>query len=99
LRHSALGIDTLNGRHSVKRAIAGLTDNIEPEPRNVIGAGPRRVSDDLRLHRAAIDVVPSQFGFVDVSPAQSRILPANRLAIEDQRGDRLPRLPGELVVS
>jgi hypothetical protein len=44
-------------------------------------------------------VVPSQFGFVDVSPAQSRILPANRLAIEDQRGDRLPRLPGELVVS
>ena len=83
-----MGIDPLHRGDGRQHAAAAAGGHLELEPGDVAGRRARRVADDLADHGAAVAVLPARTG----------IVPADGLAVGDQRRDRLAESPGELAV-
>src|SRR5438874_177305 len=87
LRRPTLGVDALDGLHTRQQPAAALLGDLEFEPWQIVESRSRRGGHHLRPHGASVDVLPVRPG----------IMQADRLAIEDQRRNRLARLPHELA--
>ena len=85
LRDPAPGVDALDGGRSRQGAVAAMLDHLEFERRNVVRGHAGRAGDDLAFHGAAVGVLP----------IRASVMPSDRLSVEDQRGNRLAKLPGQ----
>ena len=87
-RVPARGVDALYRRHVLQRTAAAPVRHVQLQPGNVLGTGARSTPDRFADHGAAADL-----------PRRTRVVPADGHAIEKQRGDRLAKLPGQLLPS
>src|SRR5271157_1276826 len=84
----ALRVNPLHCRHARERAAATVRARCELEPGNVVGSLAGRIGCDLGGHRAAVDMLPVGAG----------VMAADRLAVKQQRRDRLAESPQQLAV-
>src|SRR5215213_5066810 len=82
-------VDPLHGRRRSERTVAAPGSDPELQPGNVHCDLPWGGAGDLADHRAAVAVFPGRSG----------IMPADRLAVQKQRRDRLAKRPGECAVA
>src|SRR3954447_26820386 len=81
-------VDALRGGDAEESAAAAARGDLKLEPGDGLCVGGRCISGGLCDDRAAVHVLPIRSG----------VVPADRLAIEKQRRDRLAEGPGELAV-
>src|SRR5262245_59904367 len=85
---AAHGVDALDGRRRRKDAAAAARRYFELEPGDVARGLAGRVGEHLAGDAAAVDVIPVRAG----------VVAADRLAVDEERRDRLAERPGELAV-
>lgn len=83
-----MGVDALNRGNGREDAAAAVGGHSQLKPGNVGGSGTRRIAGGLGGHGAAVGMLPVRSG----------IVPADRLALGEQGGDRFTKSPGELAV-
>src|SRR5258708_37911411 len=81
-------IDALHRGDARERPAAAARGDLELEPGNVLRRCARRIAGGLADDRAAVRVLPARPG----------IMAPDRLAVREQRRDRLPAGPGEPAV-